>query len=95
MLKRSVLLFVICCLAGGMLASCVSEGGGYASPSVHVGVGMHRGYYGHRPWGPYGRPPIIVAPGPGIDIDEPVAMPLPEPGPDIDMGFPDAGFLDF
>ena len=70
MTKRLLGVLVVCSLAVGTLTSCVSDGGGYASPSVHVGVGMHRGYYGHRPWGPYGRPPIIVAPGPGIDIDE-------------------------
>lgn len=74
-----------------VMAACVTDGGGYGPTSVSVGY--HHGFYGPRPWGYYGRPPIIIDPGP--DIDEPIAVPLPMPEHDFDMGFPDAGFLDF
>jgi len=80
-------------VVSALLSACAGDGGDYSSPSVRVGVGLHSGFYGHRPFGYYGRPPIIVAPGP--DIDGPVATPLPEPGPDFDMGFPEADFMDF
>ena len=70
------------------LAGCA--GGG--SPRVSYSVGMgYGGYYGRAPYGYY-RPPVIIG-GPGPDIDEPIATPLPEP--DFDFGMPEAGFDDF
>ena len=71
-----------------LIAACADGG----SPRVRYSVGV--GSYGYGSW--YGcgyrcNPPVVVVPGPGIDIDPGPgleATPLPEMGAD----FGDAGF---
>lgn len=94
---RAITLLVGCTV----LVAALIELGGCASSGVtaRVGVGYHRGFYGPRPWGFYGRDVIIVAPDrpePALPIEPPLeAVTLPTPDFDMDFGVPDAFFMDF
>jgi hypothetical protein len=83
-----IAIFMTVVMATSILGAC--EGGGSTRVSYSLGMG-YGGYYGRAPYGYY-RPPVIIG-GPGPDIDQPVAVPLPEP--DMDFGMPEAGFDDF
>jgi hypothetical protein len=80
-------------LALGLMSACSSSGYGSPRVSYRMGVGYHSGFGRNYYYPGYG--PDIP---PGIDIDQPVAMPHDSMGGDFggmpDMGMPDMGGMD-